>query len=96
MTKIACSNPTRVPGRGRERLAGSRSLAVAGGVLFTLAMTPGLPQLSFMAIGSLLGLAAYADRRAVCTATEAAEITAQPEHAVPPQLSIPHASSRIS
>ena len=46
-----------------QLLARARPLAVASGVLVTLALIPGLPKFSFVAVGALLGAAAYANRR---------------------------------
>ena len=47
-----------------QLFARSKPLAVAAGVLLVLAAIPGLPKASFVAVAALLGLAAYAVRRA--------------------------------
>lgn len=47
-----------------QLFARARPLAVASGVLLALALIPGLPKFSFIAIAALLGLAAYANRKA--------------------------------
>ena len=58
-----------------QLLARSRPLAVAGGLLFALAMIPGLPKLPFFIIASVFGAAAYAVRQQpVAPATDAAAI----------------------
>jgi flagellar biosynthesis protein FlhA len=46
-----------------QLLARARPLAVASGTLFALAVIPGLPKFSFITIGLLLGVAAYANRK---------------------------------
>jgi flagellar biosynthesis protein FlhA len=48
-----------------QLLAGTRPLAVAAGVLLALALIPGLPKFSFIAVAAVLGAAAYANRQAV-------------------------------
>jgi flagellar biosynthesis protein FlhA len=66
-----------------QLLARSRPLAVAGGLLFMLAMIPGLPKLPFFIIASVFGAAAYAVRpQAAAPETEAAA-------APPPELQEP-------
>jgi len=47
-----------------QLLARSKPLAVAAGVLVALALIPGLPKFSFIAVAILLGAAAYANRNA--------------------------------
>ncbi len=59
-----------------QLLARSRPLAVAAAVLVGLALIPGLPKLSFLAIAVILGAAAWANRDAA-----AAEASAAPESA---------------
>src|SRR4051794_4776646 len=46
-----------------QLLAGTRPMAVAAGVLTGLALVPGLPKLAFIAVASVLGAAAYANRQ---------------------------------
>ena len=58
MTNRLSFSPAYSRSRTPERLAESRWLAVAGGVLLTLAMIPGLPKVALTLIGSVLGLAA--------------------------------------
>ena len=47
-----------------QLLARSRPLAVGAGVLFTLAIVPGLPKFAFVTVGLAFGLAAFLNRRA--------------------------------
>ncbi len=47
-----------------QLLARSRPLAAAAAVLIFLAMIPGLPKLPFLSVAALLGVAAYANRKA--------------------------------
>jgi flagellar biosynthesis protein FlhA len=59
-----------------QLLARSKPLAVAAGVLVSLALIPGLPKFSFLLVAALLGAAAYANRRD--TPAAAAEAEAMP------------------
>jgi flagellar biosynthesis protein FlhA len=54
-----------------QLLARSKPLAVAAGVLVGLALIPGLPKLSFLLVATVLGTAAYANRRAAAPAVVA-------------------------
>jgi flagellar biosynthesis protein FlhA len=45
-----------------QLLSKSRPLAIGAGVLFALAIVPGLPKLSFIVVGGMMGLAAYVNR----------------------------------
>jgi len=60
-----------------QLFARSRPLAVAAGVLVALALIPGLPKLSFLLVASVLGGAAYANRR-----DDTAEATPEPTTAL--------------
>jgi len=53
-----------------QLLSKSRPLAVGAGVLFGLALIPGLPKLSFILIAALFGVAAYVNRRAAARPAE--------------------------
>ncbi|MCL4848049.1 MAG: flagellar biosynthesis protein FlhA [Acidobacteria bacterium] len=53
-----------------QLLSRSKPLAVGAGVLFALALIPGLPKLSFFAVAGVLGVAAWANRAAVAPASE--------------------------
>lgn len=66
-----------------QLLARSRPLAVAGGLLFMLAMIPGLPKLPFFIIASVFGAAAYAVRPQAATAEAQAAASAPPEQPEP-------------
>ena len=55
-----------------QLLARARPLAIAATVLVGLALIPGLPKLSFIVVGALLGVGAYATRQK----TEAADLNA--------------------
>jgi flagellar biosynthesis protein FlhA len=67
-----------------QLLARSKPLAVAAGSLFLLALIPGLPKLPFIAIGALLGFAAYAMRGdSVAEQPEAEAPAANPDAAEP-------------
>lgn len=45
-----------------QLLSKSRPLAIGAGVLFALAVVPGLPKLAFVVVGGMMGLAAYVNR----------------------------------
>jgi flagellar biosynthesis protein FlhA len=45
-----------------QLLGKARPLAIGAGVLFGLAIIPGLPKLSFIIVGGMMGLAAYVNR----------------------------------
>jgi flagellar biosynthesis protein FlhA len=63
-----------------------RPLAIGAGVLFALAIVPGLPKLAFVVVGSMMGLAAYMNREsAAVKEDEAAAVAAGA--ASPAQLS---------
>jgi flagellar biosynthesis protein FlhA len=62
-----------------QLFARPRPLAIAAGVLVTLAAIPGLPKMAFLAVAALLGLAAYAVKDA-----DRAEAASEPAPAVPP------------
>ena len=53
-----------------QLLSKSRPLAVGAGVLFGLALIPGLPKLSFILIAALFGVAAYVNRQAAAKPAE--------------------------
>ena len=53
-----------------QLLSKSRPLAVGAGVLFGLALIPGLPKLSFILIAALFGVAAYVNRQAAARPAE--------------------------
>src|SRR6185436_10115154 len=55
-----------------QLLARSKPLAVAAGVLFGLACIPGLPKVSFLLVATVLGTAAYANRRSAAAPAVAA------------------------
>ena len=46
-----------------QLLAGTRPLAVAAGVLTSLALVPGLPKVAFFVVAAIMGAAAYANRK---------------------------------
>jgi flagellar biosynthesis protein FlhA len=58
-----------------QLLGRAKPLAVAAGALFLLALIPGLPKFSFIAIGALLGFAAYSVRTPVVQDADEAEAT---------------------
>ncbi len=61
-----------------QLLSRSKPLAVGAGVLFALALVPGLPKVSFLAVAGVLGLAAWLNRAAVAPAGEALAPVAPP------------------
>jgi flagellar biosynthesis protein FlhA len=66
-----------------QLFARSRPLAVAASVLVALALIPGLPKLSFLLVASVLGLAAYLNRKPAeeATADEPSAAAQTPEAA---------------
>jgi flagellar biosynthesis protein FlhA len=68
-----------------QLLSKSRPLAVGAGVLFGLALIPGLPKLSFILIAALFGVAAYVNRQA---ATKPAEEEGAPAPAADPMEAV--------
>jgi flagellar biosynthesis protein FlhA len=46
-----------------QLLAGTRPLAVAAGVLISLALVPGLPKVAFFVVAAVMGAAAFANRK---------------------------------
>jgi len=70
-----------------QLLARSRPLAVAGGLLFMLAMIPGLPKLPFFIIASVFGAAAYAVRSQP-VAAEAESAAAPPPEQQEPTIGV--------
>jgi flagellar biosynthesis protein FlhA len=66
-----------------QLLARSRPLAVAGGLLFMLAMIPGLPKLPFFIIASVFGAAAFAVRSKPAAADSEAAAAPPPDQAEP-------------
>jgi flagellar biosynthesis protein FlhA len=67
-----------------QLLARSQPLAVAGAVLFGLALIPGLPKLPFVVVGGLLVAAAWGNRVPKADAAEAAAATPAPSEEVDP------------
>jgi flagellar biosynthesis protein FlhA len=57
-----------------QLLAQSRPMAVAACVLVGLALIPGLPKFAFIGVAAILGVAAYANRRAVVRPPAADEV----------------------
>jgi flagellar biosynthesis protein FlhA len=67
-----------------QLLARSQPLAVAAGVLFGLALIPGLPKIPFVLVGGLLASAAWGNRVQKVAATEASAATPAPSDDVDP------------
>jgi flagellar biosynthesis protein FlhA len=59
-----------------QLLAGTRPMAVAAGVLTSLALVPGLPKLSFLLVAAVMGAAAWANRQRDEAAEDAAAVPA--------------------
>ena len=59
-----------------QLLARSRPLALAGVVLFGLALIPGLPKVPFLLVATILGSAAYGNRRETTAAVPEAPLAA--------------------
>jgi flagellar biosynthesis protein FlhA len=53
-----------------QLLSKARPLAVGAGVLFALALVPGLPKLAFLLVAGMLGMAAYYNREAPAAVAE--------------------------
>jgi flagellar biosynthesis protein FlhA len=67
-----------------QLLARSQPLAVAAGVLFGLALIPGLPKVPFVLVGGLLASAAWGNRVPKAAADEASTATSAPTEEVDP------------
>jgi flagellar biosynthesis protein FlhA len=67
-----------------QLLARSQPLAVAAGVLFGLALIPGLPKLPFILVGGLLASAAWGNRVQKAEASEVSAATPTPSEDVDP------------
>jgi flagellar biosynthesis protein FlhA len=68
-----------------QLLGKARPLAIGAGVLFALAIVPGLPKLSFIIVGGMMGLAAYMNRESAAVKED--EAAAAAAAASPTQLS---------
>jgi flagellar biosynthesis protein FlhA len=64
-----------------QLLAGTRPMAVAAGVLTSLALVPGLPKLAFLLVAGVMGAAAWANRQRDEEAEDAAAAPAPPADA---------------
>jgi flagellar biosynthesis protein FlhA len=68
-----------------QLLGKARPLAIGAGVLFALAIVPGLPKLAFIVVGGMMGLAAYVNRESATVKED--EAAAAAAAASPTQLS---------
>lgn len=59
-----------------QLLGKARPLAIGAGVLFALAIVPGLPKLSFIVVGGMMGLAAYMNRESAAAKEDEAAAAA--------------------
>jgi flagellar biosynthesis protein FlhA len=64
-----------------QLLAGTRPMAVAAGVLTSLALVPGLPKLAFLVVAGVMGAAAWANRQREEAAEDAAAAPTPPADA---------------
>ena len=71
-----------------QLLARSRPLAIASGVLVTLALIPGLPKLPFLLVAAVLGAAAYANRQAATPDEPAPDQAVAKPDAIEPVVSV--------
>jgi flagellar biosynthesis protein FlhA len=61
-----------------QLLAGTRPMAVASGVLVSLALIPGLPKFAFLSVAAVLGMAAFANSRRPAEAADEAPLPPPP------------------